>query len=360
MRARRGRGEGGVYQRSDGRWAAAVSLGKGPDGRRRRKTVYGEDKASVLLKLGHAQASAGVVIPHQVLTVESLLDKWLAAIRTTVKASSWARYAGVARRHITPALGLVQVDRLTTLDVQQLVQAHQAEPSTARYVWAVLYRALRQAARWGLVTRNVAADVEHPRQKRGEVQHWTRAQAKRFQRGVRGHPYEALFVLAMSTGLRQGELFALEWDQVDLRGRTISVTHSQEDVAGHLVRGTVKSKKSRRLVTLDGTTVALLRKLTRAGARVFNAPEGGPLRKSNFIRRIWAPAVEHAGLPPLNFHGLRHTHATLLLLAGVHPKVVSERLGHASVALTLDTYSHAVPSMQLEAAEKMGAILTAK
>jgi integrase len=210
------------------------------------------------------------------------------------------------------------------------------------------------------VAVNAAASTERIPQKRGEVQHWTEAQAKKFLRSIKGHRLEALFVLALSTGMREGELFALHWDQVDLKRRTIRVTHSQEDVNGHLVRGDVKTTKGRRLITLDPATAAILKGLPRTGDAVFCAAEGGPLRKSNFIRREWAPAVKAAGLPPMRFHGLRHTHATLLLAMGVHPKVVSERLGHASIALTLDTYSHAVPSMQAEAAAKMGRLLTAK
>lgn len=357
-RARRGRGEGSVYQRQDGRWAGAVTVGAGPDGKRIRRAVYGQDKATVMRRLRELQADAGVILPGQVVTLNALLDRWLAAAKTRVKATSWARYDGIARLHIRPALGLVHVDRLTAIQVQQLVQAQSESPATARYVHAVLLRALAQGVRWGLVARNVAQQATKPRTPRGTVEAWTEVQARAFLQSIRGNPYEALFRLALSTGMRQGELFALHWDQVDLQRGTVRVTHSQDDVAGELARGELKTARSRRLITLDADTVAHLQALQRNGPRVFSAPDGGPLRKSNFIRRVWHPALQRSGLPPLKFHGLRHTHATLLLALGVHPKVVSERLGHTSVSLTLDTYSHAVPSMQVDASTRLGALLS--
>jgi integrase len=176
--------------------------------------------------------------------------------------------------------------------------------------------------------------------------------------------FHALYVLAVTTGLRQGELLGLQWEDVDLASAVLHIRRALQEVAGRLWLDEPKTAKARRTVDLPAVAVAALREhgdrmLAEAHLRefVFCDSQGGPVRKSNLIRRSFLPLLKRAGLPRIRFHDLRHTAATLLLLQGVHPKVVQERLGHSQISITLDTYSHVLPSMGREAAAKLDALL---
>ena len=171
-----------------------------------------------------------------------------------------------------------------------------------------------------------------------------------------------MFVLALATGMREGELFALNWRDVDFETAKVTVRGTLVEVGGKLLVNEPKTLRSRRPIDLPTSTLkALLAHRQRskyATGWVFRDTDGGPLRKSNFLRRDFKPLLAKAGLPAtLHFHDLRHTHATLLLESGINPKVTQERLGHSRIATTLDTYSHVSPTMQLEAARTIGALL---
>jgi integrase len=175
---------------------------------------------------------------------------------------------------------------------------------------------------------------------------------------------EALYVLAVTTGLRQGELLGLQWEDVDFPGAALHVRHTLHELNGRLWIGEPKTKRACRQVDLPAIAVVALRGHRermliedRSDGLVFCDTQGGPLRKSNLLRRSFLPLLKRAGLPAIRFHDLRHTAATLLLAQGVHPKIVQERLGHSNIALTLDTYSHVLPGMGREAASKLDALL---
>ena len=183
---------------------------------------------------------------------------------------------------------------------------------------------------------------------------------------AKGDRLEALIVLAISTGLRQGELLGLQWGDIDLQSGTLAVRRQLlQESKGKPVLGQLKTVKSRRLVVLPQIAITALRnhkaKLKVAHlptALVFTGTQGAALRKNNLLRRWYHPLIKKAGLPRMRFHDLRHTHATLLLSQGIHPKVVQERLGHSSVMMTLDTYSHVTSSLQAEAAVQLDAALS--
>jgi len=176
---------------------------------------------------------------------------------------------------------------------------------------------------------------------------------------------EALYVLAVTTGLRQGELLGLQWEDLDLPGAVLHVRHTLHELNGRLWIGEPKTRRARRQVDLSMIAVVALQNHRqsmliegRLDGLIFCDTQGGPLRKSNLLRRSFLPLLKRAKLPPIRFHDLRHTAATLLLAQGVHPKIVQERLGHSQVSLTLDTYSHILPGMGREAASKLDALLT--
>ena len=233
-----------------------------------------------------------------------------------------------------------------------------------QHVHALLHRALGQAVRLKLIRENPVAVVDRPRARRREIRSLTADEVRALLRAAEGDRLEALYVVAVTTGLRQGEIFALKWKDIDTRRRVLSVRRTLLDAGGHREVADPKTASGRRRVDLPDRTVEALRahrgrlKVTpHPEAWVFTDTRGGPLRRSNLLRRDWAPLLARAGLAGVRFHDLRHTCASLLLAAGVHPKVVQERLGHATVGITLDTYSHVVGSLQREAADRIDELL---
>jgi integrase len=352
---RRGRGEGSIYRRPDGRWVATIDLGW-HGGKRRRKFLYGKTRAEVARKLAAAlQAHRdGQVFGDERTTVEQFLSAWLVTVEASLAPRTWTRYEQLIRRHTAPHIGKV---RLTKLGARHLDQLYGAlvrsglSPTTVLQLHRILHHALRDAMRWNLVARNVAELVTPPRRARHDFVTLTPEQARRFLNAVKGDRLEALYILGLTTGMREGELFGLRWADVDLAAGAL-----------HLVRR-LKTRSSRRQVLLVRVAVEALRRHLanqREERRqlglpwdeqglVFPNTVGRPLHSSNFLQRSFYPLLEQAGLPRIRFHDLRHSAATLLLGLGIHPKIVSEMLGHSQIGITLDLYSHVTATMQQEA-----------
>jgi integrase len=369
-RKRRGRSEGSIFQRADGQWVGSISLGYDGNGKRKRRTVYGATKAQVQEKLRKLQgdAFAGMVTDPQRQRLSEYLAYWLENIvRPNRSLNTYTSYEGVIRNHITPLIGGTQLAQLTGDHVQALYGAMAkagVSDRTRQLAHAVLHRALQVAveAKPPKIPFNPCDYVEAPRLPEGKVHRvepYGAEEVRRLLAAAEGHRLEALIVLAVFTGMRQGELFALQWPDLDLETGALCVRHSLEEVGGKLALKEPKSGKARR-VELPPLAVAALwghraRMLTEGhlDGPVFCDTRGGWLRKSNFLRNVFQPLIKKAGLPRRRFHDLRHTSATLLLTLGVHPKVVQERLGHSKINVTLDTYSHVAPTLQKEAAAKL-------
>jgi integrase len=241
---------------------------------------------------------------------------------------------------------------------------------TVLHVHATIRRALADAARWGMVPRNVALLASPPRPGRPELQVWTAAELRAFLAHVEDDRLYALWLLASSTGMRRGELLGIQWPDVDLGRARIAVRRSLVTVGHEVVVSEPKTAKGRRSVALDPATVAGLKawRKNQAAERlawgpawtdsglVYTREDGRPLHPRE-VTRAFSRHVLAAGVPIIRLHDLRHTHATLALAAGVHPKVVQERLGHANIAITLDTYSHAVPALEEQAARTVAALV---
>lgn len=390
MAKRRGRGEGSVFRRRDGLWAGSLTVGYTETGRRRRRAVYGKTKGEVLAKLARLQHQAltGTLSDPQRLTVAAFLARWLEdAARPAIQASTHRRYGEIIRLHVVPCIGGAVLSRLTPAHVQGMLTVMEKGGASARVrqmTFNVLHRALGQALRWGMVSRNVCDAVARPRVPRRTMRTLDAAQVRLLLAEAKGGRLEALYVLAVSTGMRQGELLGLQWEDVDLDRGTVQIRHQLQELAGRLALVEPKTVKSRRRVDLPALAVVALmehRERARAQGRsvgegyVFTDTEGGPLRKSNLLRRSFFPLLTLRALredlrkqgvaegalpkplPRVRFHDLRHTAATLHLAGGTHPKVVQEMLGHSTISMTLDTYSHTVPSMQKEAAATMDRLL---
>lgn len=371
-RKRRGRNEGSIFQRKDGTWTASVSLGYDEHGKRRRRTVYGASKQEVQDKLRAEQdrANRGSLPDADKLTVQDFLERWLEhTIKPNVAPTTHGRYEQHVRLHLVPHLGRVRVNKLTALHVEQLysqMAAAGASASEQRKTGTALRTALKHAVKHRLLEHNVACDVPKPRPGKKEIHPLDQSQVGEFLDSAEDDRLSALYCLAIDSGMRQGELFALHWPDVDFDGGCVQVRRSLEEIKGQLRLKDVKTDKARRRIDLSRFTLDQLhehrKRMLAEGhdvktGTVFVDTAGGWLRKSNFARRSFKPILKRAQLPDIRFHDLRHTCATLLLLADENVKVVSERLGHARIEITLNTYSHVLPTMQKRAAAKMDALL---
>jgi len=354
MAKRRGNGEGSVYRRADGR-----VVGEWVDANGKRRYISGKTKTGVQRRLREllADRDKGIAYDSENLTVGGYLDRWLDAMKGSVRPRTWQRGEEVVRLHLKPTIGHHRLDKLNAMQVQAVYGQKLEEglsPRTVEIVHATLHKALRQAARWLLVPRNVAEAATPPRQGRSEITPLSREQAQALLEAAKGDALHAFYVLPVTTGMRNGELLGLQWRDVDLEARALQVRRT-------VFNGVVSPPKTaagNRTIRLTELAVAALKEHRLAAAKqriselVFPSRRGTPLSVHNVHNRSWKPLLKRAGLPvSTRMHDLRHTCATLLLGRGVPVKMVSEMLGHASVAITLDTYSHVLPNMQ-EAAAK--------
>src|SRR5438105_1125975 len=296
-------------------WAGILSLGYGGDGRRQRRVVYGHDKSAVVERLARirAQALDGMLSDAQRLTVAAFLTRWLEDVaRPTVSPSTHQLYDGLIRLHINPRAGAVPLSRLTPVHVQGMLGAMEragASPRLRQMALGVLHQALGQALRWGMVPRNVCDAVTRPRAPRQTMQALDPGQVGRLLEAAKGDRLEALYVLAVTTGLRQGELLGLHWDDIDLAGTALRVRHTLHELNGRLWIGEPKTRRARRQVDLPAIAVVALRnhreRMMIEGhpdELVFCDTRAGPLRKSNLVRRSFLLLLKRAGLPAIRFH----------------------------------------------------------
>jgi len=368
--ARRGNAEGSIYQRHDGRWVAVVDLGRDELGRRQRKSIYGDTRRAVKDKLTtalHAQ-SEGDLRAGPSESLGAFLARWLE--QAPVRGSTRMHYARNVRQHITPALGRIPLAKLTAEDVNGLIQAKLRSglsPRSVHHMRAVLRNALGRAVRWGLVTRNVAELADPPRVPEYEARLLDVDEARRFLAAAAGDRLEALYSVALSLGLREGEALGLRWQDVDLERRTLQVAHTLQRVPGAgLQLLEPKTKRSRRLLEMPDVVVRALRahrarqleerlaagKLWQDLGLVFTTYEGRPLQATHVLAGSFRRIREAAGIDRLRFHDLRHSAATLLLAQGVPQRVVMEQLGHTTLAMT-QRYTHVVPQLMKDAAAAM-------
>ena len=375
--SRRGANEGSIRERADGRWEARAVLTR-PDGRRTRRSMLGRTRAEVRDKLREAlrAEATGRPVPSDRLTLAAFLEQWLSeSVRPRTRPRTYVSYASSVRLHLAPGLGHLSLARLTPQQVQAFLNERSASGLSPRSVTiqrAVLRQALGQAERWGLVARNVAKLAEPPRVPRRQVRPLTPEQARTFLDAIRGDRHEALYLLALGVGLRQGELLGLSWADLDLTSGTLTVQHALQRVDGRLVLVEPKSVTSHRVVALpalvlDGLRAHRNRQLRQRmlkGIRwqddprdlVFVSTIGTPLDGITVTRRF-QEVLKKAGLPHQRFHDLRHACASLLLAQGVAARVVMETLGHSQISLTLNTYSHVTPALGRAAAERMNDLL---
>jgi len=376
MTKRRGRGEGSIYQRADGRWVGSVDFGW-VDGRRKRKVVSGKTRAEVVRKVSllTAQKAQGLPPTDDRLTLETFLDRWLlTTAKPRVRYSTYRGYEQIVRVHLKPGLGKIRLSKLTPGQVETFhndLLAKGLSARTVQYIHAVLRTALKTAVRDGLIGRNVAALVSAPKVHRDPVEPLTVEEAKRLVDEARGDPLEAVYVTTLALGLRQGETMGLRWDAVDLEAGRLWVRQALQYQAGRgLVAVEPKSRTSRRPLPLPPFVVAVLKEHRKrqaadrlvAGPKwqdsgyVFTMEDGRPM-PPDYAYRQFKKFLARAGLRPIRFHDLRHSCASLLFAQGCSLRLVMEILGHSQIAITANLYTHLLPEADREAAGIMQALL---
>lgn len=369
-----------------GRWYVLLELEPDDTGRRRQKWHSGfatRAEAEKGLTALLAARDAGTYVPPQRLTVRMyLLDHWLPAIESTVRPSTMNGYRQHVEHYLVPRIGRHRLqglmpDEITkvyrTLEVSGGRGGRPLSGTTVRRIHATLHRALSDAVGWGYLLRNPASVAMKPKQRRpGSYDRtaWTAEELSWFLQSVRSDRLFALWQLAAMTGMRRGELLGLRWQDVQVAQRRLSVRQTLISYGYQLSFGEPKTARGRRNLALDAVTAAALGEWRRAqlAERIMIGP-GWPDTDLVFTREDGSPIhpdtlsfwfnrhVRLAGQRRIRLHDLRHTYASLAMQAGVPAKIVSERLGHATVAFTLDVYSHTIPSMDEAAAEQVAALL---
>lgn len=367
-------------------WAYTVDVGHVGGKRRQRSKSGFVTKAATSTALASIQISVskGTYVESSRQTVAGFLtDEWLPAIASTIRPTTHRSYQLHVERHINPHIGTHRLQQLNGSHLNSFYAALLGDgrlngpgglaPATVRRIHATVHRAFRDAVRWGRVTRSPADQADPPKTnatKAKEMKTWTATELNEFLTGVEGHRLHAAILLASSTGVRRGELLGLQWSDLDLDAATLSIRRALVAVGYEVRMSEPKTRRARRVIALDTHTVGVLRQHRAIQAKerlawgpawtdtghVFTREDGALIHPDSFTK-LFDRLVRGSGLARIRLHDLRHSHATLALQAGVHPKVVSERLGHASVGITLDTYSHAIPAMHEEAAERIASLV---
>jgi integrase len=384
---KRGNAEGSIYQMKDGRWRAAVTIGRDESGKVKRKVYTAATRHAVSDELTKAlrDMQLGIPIVSEKQTVERFLNHWLDEIvKCRVRPKTLRTYSDLVRKHIAPALGTVPLGKLSPQRVRSFLNVKLEtgfSPRTVKHLLVTLRGALAVAVKDGQIPRNVAALVDPPRTVRHEVQAFNPEQARAFLDAVQGSRLEAAFTAAVAVGMRQGEILGLQWADVDLETGRLAVCAALQRVDKKLIRVEPKSTRSRRTILLPAVCVAALARNKAqqdedrkwAGTRwretgyVFTTRIGTPMDPRDLLREYYAitrPKPKKEGeeppklpFPKIRFHDLRHSAATLLLAQGVSPRYITELLGHSQVAFTMQTYAHVLPEVQQQVATKMDEIL---
>lgn len=377
-----------VRKRSKGSWEVYLDIGLDPvTGKRLRhyETVKGSKKLAKqrLAELEVGVESGSYIKPRRI-TLAEWLNNWLDGyVATNCSPRTAQSYQSEIRRHLIPALGAITLTQLQPHQIQNYYAYALSQgrldgegglsARTVEYHHRILAEALGHAVKMGFLMRNAAEATDPPHPERRNMRTMAIEDIPKYLEATQATPYHVLFYAALYTGMRLGELLGLRWCDVDLDMGCLSVVQALYKRSGICRMTMPKTPSSRRRIALSPSLTLLLReyeaeqrtksillgKVPADGDLVFSHPDGKPL-DPGVVSHTFAKVLRKAKLPHIRFHDLRHTHATLLLKVGIHPKIVSERLGHASIGITLDTYSHVLPGLQEKAAERFDDLVAGK
>lgn len=369
MAKRRGNNEGSIYQRTNGRWVAQVRI----DNKRIAKSFGTQKECRAWIKQKVVQIESGLHWEATKLTVEEYLNQWLIQIEGTVKPKTHSQYAYIVHDYLAPILGKTKLSDLQPYHITQVYNDLKSNGHSQRniqLVHSVLRRSLVMAVKQGLIGRNPTKAIATPKVIQKEMQVLDDNQVRQLLIAAQGNRYEALYYLAVTTGLRKGELLGLKWEDINWASNTVQVRRQlQRSKGGGWVFSSPKTRAGRRIVQLGSETMGLLAAHRKRQDRerdnpdwqdhdmVFPSKVGTPTGQSN-LHKFFKRLLIKAGLPDIRFHDLRHTAATLMLMNGIPLIVVSRRLGHSKPSVTLDIYGHYLPGMQEKAANLMDELVT--
>lgn len=397
---RRAHGEGSIYQRKDKTWAGVTRYEDPETGEKKKHFVYGKTRKDVVAKkqAWEDELKKGVLPKAGKITVSQWLDDWLETYKkNSVRQNTFESYQVIIGAHIKPSIGKLTLKDLQPQHVQRMIndkatsgrtrtdnygkKGGPLSPRMVEYIYSVLHMALEQAVKNGLVTRNVCDAVDKPRKVKHEFMPWTTEETNKFLASVKESRLFPVYLTEWGTGLRRSELLGLQWPDIDFKAGVLHVRRSLVRVKGGYKFGEPKTKKSRRTIPLPEQAIQVLKAWKARQAQeamnwrgkykdepdkdkptfnplnmVFCDEAGQPL-KPDFVTTSFKRDLKKAGLPEIRFHDLRHGHATQLLELGEDIKVISDRLGHSSITMTGDTYSHVREKMQREASNKLNNVL---
>jgi len=372
---------GSIINRSSDSYRIKVSLGKDSETGKyisHYETVRGNKKdAETRLNEIINQYDKGLYVKPGKATLSDYLNRWLQDYaHPNLAPRTREVYEMMIRQHLIKHLGSLTLTALRPEHLQKYYSDRLLSglsPQTVRHHHTLIHKALQTALEWGLLSRNVADSVKPPKVQTKDMQIWNVDEIDNFLQAAKDTPYYVLFHLALFTGMRRSELLALRWQDVDLILAQISVNRSLHQLNDNsYIFRSPKTSKARRTIALPPSSSLILQdhyvKCKDLSAKldipfnddtlVFCHIENGKPIRPNTITRAWTSTAIKAELKPIRLHDARHSHASLMLKQGIHPKIVQERLGHSSIAITLDTYSHVTPGLQEAAAERFDQAFT--
>lgn len=350
---RRLRGEGSVwFSKSENTWIASVTL---PDGRKKRKR--NKDKR-VVTDWRYEQLSAlrdNRTLPDDKITLNEFADRFLEDVAIhTMKAKTYQSYESYLRIHIRPELGRFKLSEIKPQHIQRLYTKKLnsgLSNKTVHHIHSYLRRVLNEAVKWELIIKNPSVSVTPPRIEKRQPTVWTIEQSQIFLAAIAEHPYRAIYLIALMCGARRGEILGLEYENLNWSDNTIVIDKTIVELRGRAVISEPKTKYSRRTIVLPNSVIDLLKENPIKKGFIFKSQNGGYIHPRNLLRHYYG-VLDRANVPRIRFHDLRHTCATLLL-KDTNPRLVQELLGHSSITTTMDVYSHVLPPMKSEVANKM-------
>lgn len=363
-RKKRPNGDGSIYQTADGRWRAVVSAGT-VDGKRKRLSRLCRTREDARLALLELRGAAVSHTPDH-LTLETYMQDWLTHhVGQSCEESTAAGYRFAWERHLAPVLGSLLLSGLTALQVEQAFRQLATGDRTKQHAFAVLSSALSRAVRLGVLSRNPCEVLERPRCRQEPIEPFTLDEMRRILAESADHRLAVVFVLALTVGLRQGEIFGLRWEDVDWTAGTLRIARQAREFSGKVGVAEPKTAAGIRTIKLSPQALAAvqarrvvaLREGLGACPWVCPSRSGGLMGRCNFGSRHWRPLLKKLGIRLRGLHHARHTAASLLLGSGVPVHVVSQVLGHARPSITLDLYAHLMPHQSDAAAAAMSKLV---
>ncbi len=371
MAKRRGNQEGSIHQRKDGKWRAQITL----EGRRLSFAAKTRKECQAWIKNTQNQIDRGLIYSDTKITLKEFLAEWLTSKKPSLQISTFVHYEQLSRTHIIPYIGHKKLLELRPENIQGLYNRlldNEVGIPTIEKTHAVLHSAFSHALKMGIIPRNPVSATIPPKKTKKEMQVLDDSQVSQMLVTAKEHRWEALYHLAITTGMRQMEILGLKWTDLDWTRKTIRVERQLVRPNEDKVKfSQPKTKHGRRKIALGSLTIKILRihnekqhtEIQKAGEDwqendlIFTTSNGTPIHPRNLLRNF-KTLLWDSGLPEIRFHDLRHTAASLMLNHGIPVIIVSRRLGHARPSITLDIYGHLMPSMQSEAAELMDELVT--